>query len=51
VKIKAVEDTTRITMSALMMAAWVTFWLFLTIRTISHETAKTRRHIADKARS
>jgi uncharacterized spore protein YtfJ len=48
VQIKAVEDTTRITMGAFTVAAWIAFWLFLTIRTISHETAKTRRHAVDK---
>lgn len=49
VQIKAVEDTTRITMGAFMTGAWVTFWLFLTIRTIAREMAKTRRHAMDKA--
>jgi len=49
VEIKAVEDTTRITMGAFMTGAWVTFWLFLTVRTIAREMAKTRRHAIDKA--
>jgi uncharacterized spore protein YtfJ len=49
VQIKSVEDTTRITIGALTMAAWIAFWLFLTIRTFAHENAKTRRHLADKA--
>jgi uncharacterized spore protein YtfJ len=48
VQIKAVEDTTRITMGAFMVAAWVTFWLFLTIRTISRENSKTQRQKLDK---
>jgi uncharacterized spore protein YtfJ len=48
VRIKPVEDTTRITLGALTVAAWIAFWLFLTIRTISRETAKTRRHAVDK---
>jgi len=49
VQIKPVEDTTRITLGAFTMVAWVTFWLFLTARTIGREVAKTRRHAIDKA--
>jgi uncharacterized spore protein YtfJ len=48
VLIKAVEDTTRITLGAFMVAAWVAFWLFLTVRTFSHENSKTKRHAMDK---
>lgn len=51
VAIKAVEDTTRITLGAFTMAAWVTFWLFLTLRTITREVAKTRRNTVDRQQS
>ena len=43
VKITPINDTTRIALSSFAFVAWVTFWLFLTVRTFTHESAKTRR--------
>ena len=43
VKITPINDSTRIALSGMMFLGWVAFWLFLTVRTISHESAKTRR--------
>ena len=43
VKITPIEDSTRIQLSNLMFAAWASFWLFLTIRTVARESGKTRR--------
>jgi uncharacterized spore protein YtfJ len=48
VKVKPVTDTTLIAMRNLMLAGWVAFWLLLTIRTVSRERARTRRHELDK---
>ena len=48
VKITPINDSTRIALSGLMFMAWVSFWLFLTVRTISHESGKTRRESLKK---
>ena len=43
VKVTPITDATRIALSGMFLAGWAAFWLFLTIRTITRETAKTRR--------
>jgi hypothetical protein len=43
VKVTPIQDATRIALSGMFLAGWASFWLFLTIRTIARETAKTRR--------
>lgn len=43
VQVKPITDTTRITLQSYLLGAWVTFWLFLTIRTLSRERGKVRR--------
>ncbi len=48
VDIQPITDSTRIALSGMMMTAWVTFWLFLTVRLIAKEAGKTRRQALDK---
>jgi uncharacterized spore protein YtfJ len=43
VKITAINDATRISLSFLFLAGWVAFWLLLTVRTVARETSKVRR--------
>jgi uncharacterized spore protein YtfJ len=43
VVVKPITDTTRIALSSYALAAWLSFWIMLTIRTIARERAKTRR--------
>jgi uncharacterized spore protein YtfJ len=43
VKITAINDATRISMSFLFLVGWVAFWLLLTVRTITREASKLRR--------
>lgn len=43
VTVKPITDTTRIALSSYMLAGWLSFWVMLTIRTITRERAKTRR--------
>ena len=43
VKVTPIQDATRIALSGILLTAWGSFWLFLTIRTVVREAAKTRR--------
>ena len=43
VRIRPIEDTTRISLSGIMFAAWAVFWIGLTVRTVVRESAKTKR--------
>jgi len=43
VKVTPLIDSTRIVLSSFVFLAWVAFWLFLTVRTVSREAGKTRR--------
>ena len=43
VEIKPIMDPMRTSLSSMMLAGWVAFWLFWTMRTISREGNKTRR--------
>jgi uncharacterized spore protein YtfJ len=43
VSVKPITDTTRIALSSYALAAWLIFWLTLTIRSVARERAKTRR--------
>lgn len=43
VRVQPVTDTTRIALGSYALAGWVTFWLFLTVRTIARERGKTGR--------
>lgn len=47
--VKPITDTTRIALSSYALAAWLSFWLMLTIRTVARERGKTRRHELDRA--
>lgn len=49
VMIKPIMDPTRIRLGTMMMAAWSSFWLFHTIRTIARERSKTRREQLKRA--
>jgi uncharacterized spore protein YtfJ len=49
VVIKPITDTTRIALSSYMLAGWLSFWLMLTIRTITRERAKIRREEISRA--
>jgi len=48
VKVTPIQDATRIALSGMFLFGWAAFWLFLTIRTIARETAKTRRTAIEK---
>src|SRR5438552_18574922 len=43
VEVQPIVDSTRIATTSMMIGAWISFWLFMTIRTIARERAKTRR--------
>lgn len=43
VDIEPITDSTRIAMSGMMLAAWSSFWVLWTIRTLARQAAKTRR--------
>jgi uncharacterized spore protein YtfJ len=43
VRIEPIMDQTRISVAGITLAAWTTFWLFWTVRTIARQAAKTRR--------
>jgi uncharacterized spore protein YtfJ len=47
--IQPIRDQTRVELASFALAAWASFWLFLTVRTIWRETAKTRRLGLEKA--
>ena len=42
-KVTPMVDTTRIVLSSFFFLGWLAFWLFLTVRTVTREAAKTRR--------
>jgi uncharacterized spore protein YtfJ len=48
VSIRPIEDTTRISISGMMLVAWAVFWIGLTIRTLARENAKTKRAAIEK---
>ena len=48
VKIQPIVDASRITMTSMMVGAWLGFWLLWTIRTIGRDNAKTERIKAEK---
>lgn len=48
VDIQPINDSTRIAITSMTVGAWVTFWLFWTIRAIAREGAKTQRQRIDK---
>ncbi|HYM16854.1 MAG TPA: spore germination protein GerW family protein [Dehalococcoidia bacterium] len=43
VRIEPITDSTRIAMSGIVLAAWSTFWLLWTVRTLARQSAKIRR--------
>ncbi len=43
VRIEPIVDSTRISVGGMVLAGWMAFWLFFTIRTIARQAAKTRR--------
>lgn len=43
VEIEPITDTTRIALSGIFLAGWITFWFLWTVRTIARQTAKTHR--------
>jgi len=43
VRIEPIIDSTRISVSGMMLGGWILFWLFWTIRTIARQAAQTRR--------
>ena len=43
VRIEPIVDSTRISVSGMMLAGWMAFWLFWTVRTIARQAAQTRR--------
>ncbi len=48
VTITPIIDRTRIALATFTMIAWNAFWVMMTVRTIAHERAKTKRHELDK---
>jgi uncharacterized spore protein YtfJ len=51
VEVTPITDSTRIALTSFLFAAWATFWLFLTIRTVARESAKTRRLQIERSKS
>lgn len=51
VAVKPVTDTTRIALGSYLLGGWVTFWLFLTVRTIARERGKTGRKRIESQRA
>jgi uncharacterized spore protein YtfJ len=51
VQVTPITDSTRIALTSFLFAGWAAFWLFLTIRTVARETAKTRRLQIEKTKS
>ena len=49
VTVSPITDSTRIALSSFMFAAWASFWLLLTVRTVARELGKTRRTGLEKA--
>lgn len=43
VKIEPITDSTRIALSGIALAAWITFWLLWTVRTVARQRARTQR--------
>jgi uncharacterized spore protein YtfJ len=43
VRIEPIVDSTRISVSGMLLGGWILFWLFWTIRTIARQAAQTRR--------
>ncbi|MBI2723975.1 MAG: hypothetical protein HYX50_02830 [Chloroflexi bacterium] len=43
VSVEPIVDSTKIATTSMMVGAWVAFWLFWTVRTITRERAKTQR--------
>jgi uncharacterized spore protein YtfJ len=48
VEVQPIVDHTRITITSMMVGGWISFWLFMTIRTVARENAKTRRQQIEK---
>jgi uncharacterized spore protein YtfJ len=48
VVIKPINDTTRIALSWAFLLGWIGFWGLMTVRTVTREIEKTRRHAIDK---
>lgn len=43
VRIEPIIDQTRISVTGMLLAGWIFFWLFWTVRTVARQRAKTRR--------
>jgi len=43
VRIEPIIDQTRISVGGMLLAGWMAFWLFWTVRTIARQRAQTRR--------
>jgi len=43
VRIEPIVDSTRISVGGMVLAGWMAFWLFWTVRTVARQAAQTRR--------
>lgn len=48
VDIEPITDSTRIALTGMLLAAWSTFWLLWTVRTLARQGARTKRMKIEK---
>jgi uncharacterized spore protein YtfJ len=48
VRIEPIIDQTRISVGGMVLAGWMAFWLFWTIRTVARQGAQTRRRAIER---